>query len=397
MNLQELKQLYHTSDRGIYLQPIAIDLCGGNIKAALALTQILNWFFYANSTEIYKSDQELCDECYLNYENFRKQVKPVLKQLNFLKIEIKSTPPVTYYFLDIKALEKSLKSLSRQFGRKYRINSVENTELIRHKIPNQFGRKYQINSVENTEFYLYAKNNNKNNNKKYARESALGVKPKSERLNQNFLSDQTSLKANATTSLKNNSDLSAKESHQEPNATLNDKTPAKKLKAIYGLARGIKRAITENEQNEQPAEVISAQPLKEKPSASSQTSANKKRMLQASDKPANISDGLWSEYCEFRKARRQYYCEVSIKAHCEKIANFGELGEQSLKSSISNNWAGVFLPSPQKSPPQQSSSLFFSGSGLSAQTQRAFAEFLANETPKPPDKSEYIEFLEQEN
>lgn len=374
MNLQELKQLYSANSTGIYLQHSAIELCGGNIKAALALTQILNWFFYTNTTEIYKSDQELCDECYLNYENFRKQVKPALKQLNFLKIEIKSTPPITYYFLDIKALKKALKSLSRQLG-----------------------RKYQINSVENAEFYLYAKNNNKNNNKKYARESALGVKPKSERLNQNFLSDQTSLKANATTSLKNNSDLSAKESHQEPNATLNDKTPAKKRKSIYGLARGIKRAITENEQNEQPAEVISPEPLKEKPSAAPQASANKKRMLQASDKPTNISDGLWSEYCEFRKARRQYYCEVSIKAHCEKIANFGELGEQSLKNSISNNWAGVFLPSPQKSPPQQSSSLFFSGSGLSAQTQCAFAEFLANETPKPPDKSEYIEFLEQEN
>ena len=258
-------------------------------------------------------------------------------------------------------------------------------------------RKYPTRWVENTQSYLYRKNNNKNNNKKYARESALGVKPKSERLNQNFLSDQTSLKANATTNLKNNSDLSAKESHQEPNATLNDKTPAKKLKAIYGLARGIKRAITENEQNEQPAEVISAQPLKEKKPQATQTNPQTKRLLQASDKPANISEGLWSEYCEFRKARRQYYCEVSIKAHCEKIANFGEFGEQSLKNSISNNWVGVFLPSPQKSPPQQSSSPFFSGSGLSAQTQRAFAEFLANETPKPPDKSEYIEFLEQEN
>lgn len=389
MNLQELKQLYSANNTGIYLQPTAIDLCGGNIKAALALTQLLNWFFYTNSTEIYKSDQELCDECYLNYENFRKQVKPALKQLNFLKIEIKSTPPVTYYFLDIKALEKALKSLSRQLGRKYQINMAENTKLIWHKIPNQYGIKYQILPI--------CKNNNKNNNKKYARESALGVKPKSERLNQNFLSDQTSLKANSTTSLKNNSDLSAKESHQEPNATLNDKTPAKKRKSIYGLARGIKRAITENEQNEQPAEVISPEPLKEKPSAAPQTSANKKRLLQASDKPANISEDLWSEYCEFRKARRQYYCEVSIKAHCEKIANFGELGEQSLKSSISNNWVGVFLPSPQKSPPQQSSSPFFSNSGLSAQTQRAFAEFLANETPKPPDKSEYIEFLEQEN
>ena len=382
MNLQELKQLYSANNTGIYLQPTAIDLCGGNIKAALALTQLLNWFFYTNSTEIYKSDQELCDECYLNYENFKKQVKPALKQLNFLKIEIKSTPPVTYYFLDIKALEKSLKIVITP---------------IRHKIPNQLGRKYPINWVENTQFYLYAKNNNKNNNKKYARESALGVKPKSERLNQNFLSDQTSLKANATTSLKNNSDLSAKESAQTANACLNDKTPAKKRKSIYGLARGIKRAITENEQNEQPAEVISPEPLKEKPSAAPQTSANKKRLLQASDKPANISDGLWSEYCEFRKARKQYYCEVSIKAHCEKIANFAELGEQSLKNSISNNWVGVFLPSPQKSPPQQSSSPFFSNSGLSAQTQRAFAEFLANETPKPPDKSEYIEFLEQEN
>ena len=258
--------------------------------------------------------------------------------------------------------------------------------------------KYTTRCVENTRAYLYIKNNNKNNNKKYARESALGVKPKNEQpANENFSNDTTSLKANATTNLKNNSDLSAKESHQEPNATLNDKTPAKKLKAIYGLARGIKRAITENEQNEQPAEVISPEPLKEKPSAHPQTSANKKRLLQASDKPANISDGLWSEYCEFRKARKQYYCEVSIKAHCEKIANFAELGEQSLKNSISNNWVGVFLPSPQKSPPQQSSSPFFSGSGLSAQTQRAFAEFLANETPKPPDKSEYIELLEQEN
>lgn len=389
MNLQELKQLYSANNTGIYLQPTAIDLCGGNIKAALALTQLLNWFFYTNSTEIYKLDQEICDECYLKVENFRKQVKPALKQLNFLKIEIKSTPPVTYYFLDIKALEKALKSLSRQFGRKYQINLVENTKLKWHKIPNQNGIKYQILPI--------CKNNNKNNNKKYARESALGVKPKSERLNQNFLSDQTSLKANATTSLKNNSDLSAKESHQEPNATLNDKTPAKKRKSIYGLARGIKRAITENEQNEQPAEVISPEPLKEKPSAAPQTSANKKRLLQASDKPTNISEDLWSEYCEFRKARKQYYCEVSIKAHCEKIANFGELGEQSLKNSISNNWVGVFLPSPQKSPPQQSSSPFFSGSGLSEQTQRAFAEFLANETPKPPDKSEYIEFLEQEN
>ena len=251
--------------------------------------------------------------------------------------------------------------------------------------------------VENTKSYLYAKNNNKNNNKKYARESALGAQPKSKRLNQNFLSDQTSLKANATTSLKNNSDLSAKESHQEPNATLNDKTPAKKRKSIYGLARGIKRAITENEQNKQPAEAISPEPLKEKKPQATQTNPQAKRLLQASDKPANISDGLWSEYCEFRKARKQYYCEVSIKAHCEKIANFGEFGEQSLKNSISNNWVGVFLPSPQKSPPQQSSSPFFSGSGLSAQTQRAFAEFLANETPKPPDKSEYIEFLEQEN
>ena len=390
MNLQELKQLYSANNTGIYLQPIAIDLCGGNIKAALALTQLLNWFFYTNSTEIYKTDQDLCDECYLNYENFRKQVKPALKQLNFLKIEIKSTPPITYYFLDIKALEKALKSLSRQLGRKYQINSVENAELIRHKIPNQLGRKYQINSVENAEFYLYAKNNNKNNNKKYARESALGVEPKNAPLNENFSSD--------IASLKNNIDLSAKESHQEPNACLNDKTPAKKRKSIYGLARGIKRAITENEQNEQPAEVISPEPLKEKPSAAPQASANKKRLLQASDKPANINDGLWSEYCEFRKARRQYYCEVSIKAHCEKIANFGELGEQSLKNSISNNWVGVFLPSPQKSPPQQSSSPFFSGSGLSAQTQRAFAEFLANETPKPDlNKPEYIEFLEQEN
>lgn len=384
MNLQELKQLYSANNTGIYLQHTAIDLCGGNIKAALALTQLLNWFFYTNSTEIYKSDQELCDECYLNLENFRKQVKPALKQLNFLKIEIKSTPPVTYYFLDIKALEKALKSLSRQYGRKYQINMVENTKLIWHKIPNQYGRKYHILPI--------CKNNNKNNNKKYARESALGVKPKSERFNQNFLSDQTNLKANATTSLKNNSDLSAKESHQEPNATLNDKTPAKKRKSIYGLARGIKRAITENEQNEQPAEVKLPQPLKEKKPQTTQT----KRLLQASDKPANISDGLWSEYCEFRKVRKQYYCEVSIKAHCEKIANFGELGEQSLKNSISSNWVGVFLPSPQKSPPQQSSSPFFSNSGLSAQTQRAFAEFLANETPKPPDKSEYIEFLEQE-
>ena len=390
MNLQELKQLYSANNTGIYLQHTAIDLCGGNIKAALALTQLLNWFFYTNSTEIYKSDQELCDECYLNFENFRKQVKPALKQLNFLKIEIKSTPPTTYYFLDIKALEKALKSLSRQYGRKYQINMVENTKLIWHKIPNQYGRKYHILPI--------CKNNNKNNNKKYARESALGVKPKSERLNQNFLSDQTSLKANATTSLKNNSDLSAKESHQEPNTTLNDKTPAKKRKSIYGLARGIKRAITENEQNEQPAEVISPEPLKEKPSAAPQTSANKKRLLQASDKPTNISEDLWSEYCEFRKARKQYYCEVSIKAHCEKIANFGELGEQSLKNSISNNWVGVFLPSPQKSQPQHSSSPFFSGSGLSAQTQRAFAEFLANKTPKPDlNKPEYIEFLEQEN
>lgn len=119
MKLQELKQLYSANNTGIYLQPAAIDLCGGNIKAALALTQLLNWFFYTNSTEIYKLDQELCDECYLNFENFRKQVKPALKQLNFLKIEIKSTPPTTYYFLDIKALEKALKSLSRQNGIKY--------------------------------------------------------------------------------------------------------------------------------------------------------------------------------------------------------------------------------------------------------------------------------------
>lgn len=385
MKLQELKQLYSANNTGIYLQPAAIDLCGGNIKAALALTQLLNWFFYTNSTEIYKLDQELCDECYLNFENFRKQVKPALKQLNFLKIEIKSTPPTTYYFLDIKALEKALKSLSRQNGIKYHFKMAENTILKWHKIPNQNGIKYH--------FLPICKNNIKNNNKKYARESALGVKPKSERLNQNFLSDQTSLKANATTSLKNNSDLSAKESAQTANACLNDKTPAKKLKAIYGLARGIKRAITENEQNEQPAEVKLPQPLKEKKPQTTQT----KRLLQASDKPTNISEDLWSEYCEFRKARKQYYCEVSIKAHCEKIANFGELGEQSLKNSISNNWVGVFLPSPQKSPPQQSSSPFFSGSGLSAQTQRAFAEFLANETPKPPDKSEYIEFLEQEN
>lgn len=385
MNLQELKQFYSANNTGIYLQPTAIDLCGGNIKAALVLTQLLNWFFYTNSTEIYKSDQELCDECYLNFENFRKQVKPALKQLNFLKIEIKSTPPTTYYFLDIKALEEALKSLSRQLGRKYQINMAENTKLIWHKIPNQYGIKYHILPI--------CKNNNKNNNKKYARESALGVKPKSERLNQNFLSDQTSLKANATTSLKNNSDLGAKESAQTANACLNDKTPAKKLKAIYGLARGIKRAITENEQNEQPAEVKLPQPLKEKKPQTTQT----KRLLQASDKPANISEDLWSEYCEFRKARKQYYCEVSIKAHCEQIANFGELGEQSLKNSILNNWVGIFLPSPQKSPPQQSSSPFFSNSGLSAQTQRAFAEFLANETPKPPDKSEYIEFLEQEN
>ena len=110
-------------------------MCGGNIKAALALTQLLNWFFYTNSTEIYKSDQELCDECYLKVENFRKQVKPALKQLNFLKIEIKSTPPVTYYFLDIKALEKALKSLSRQLGRKYQINMAENTKSKWHKIP----------------------------------------------------------------------------------------------------------------------------------------------------------------------------------------------------------------------------------------------------------------------
>lgn len=377
MNLQELKNLYNASGRGIYLQPTAIDLCGGNIKAALALTQLLNWFFYTNSTEIYKSDQELCDECFFKIDNFKRQIKPALKQLNFLKTEIKNTPATTYYFLDIKALEKALKSLSAKKCRKYTTRCVENTQLY------------------------YAKNNNKNNiknnNKKYARESALGAQPKSERLNQNFLSDQTSLKANATTSLKNNSDLSAKESRQEPNATLNETQPAKKLKAIYGLARGIKRAITENEQNEQPAEVISAQPLREKAPQATQTNPQTKRLLQASDKPANISDGLWSEYCEFRKARKQYYCEVSIKAHCEKIANFGEFGEQSLKNSISNNWIGVFLPSPQKSPPQQSSSPFFSGSGLSAQTQRAFAEFLANETPKPPDKSEYIEFLEQEN
>nr|DAM95544.1 MAG TPA: hypothetical protein [Caudoviricetes sp.] len=385
MNLQELKQLYNTSDRGIYLQPTAVDLCGGNIKAALALTQLLNWFFYTNSTEIYKSDQELCDECYFKIDNFKRQIKPALKQLNFLKIELKNTPPTTYYFLDIKALEKSLKSLSAQKCRKYTIKSVENTQLNVYKIHNQKCRKYTIKSVENTQSYLYAKNNNKNNNKKYARESALGVKPKSERLNQNFLSDQTSF--------KNDSDLSAKESAQTANACLNDKTPAKKRKSIYGLARGIKRAITENEQNEQPAEVKLPQPLKEKKPQTTQT----RRLLQASDKPANISDNLWSEYCEFRKARKQYYCEVSIKAHCEKIANFGELGEQSLKNSISNNWVGVFLPSPPKSPPQQSSSPFFSGSGLSEQTQRAFAEFLANETPKPPDKSEYIEFLEQEN
>lgn len=377
MKLQELKQLYSANNTGIYLQPAAIDLCGGNIKAALALTQLLNWFFYTNSTEIYKLDQELCDECYLNFENFRKQVKPALKQLNFLKIEIKSTPPTTYYFLDIKALEKALKSLSRQNGIKYHFKMAENTILKWHKIPNQNGIKYHILPI--------CKNNIKNNNKKYARESALGVKPKSERLNQNFLSDQTSL--------KNNSDLGAKESAQTANACLNDKTPAKKLKAIYGLARGIKRAITENEQNEQPAEVKLPQPLKEKKPQTTQT----KRLLQASDKPANISEDLWSEYCEFRKARKQYYCEASIKAHCEKISNFGEFGEQSLKNSISNNWVGVFLPSPQKSPPQQSSSPFFSNSGLSAQTQRAFAEFLANETPKPPDKSEYIEFLEQEN
>ena len=366
MNLQELKQLYNTSDRGIYLQPTAINLCGGNIKAALALTQLLAWFFYTNRTEIYKSDQEFCDECFFKIDNFKRQIKPALKQLNFLKIELRNTPATTYYFLDIKALEKSLKSLSAK-------------KCI----------KYTTRCVENTQSYLYRKNNNKNNNKKYARESALGVKPKSERLNQNFLSDQTSL--------KNNSDLSAKESHQELNATLNDKTPAKKLKAIYGLARGIKRAITENEQNEQPAEVISAQSLKEKNPQTTQTNPQKRRLLQASDKPANISEDLWGEYCEFRKARRQYYCEVSIKAHCEKIVSFGEFGEQSLKNSILNNWVGVFLPYPQKSPPQQSSSPFFSGAGLSAQTQRAFAEFLANETPKPPDKSEYIEFLEQEN
>ena len=375
MKLQELKQLYNANNTGIYLQPTAIDLCGGNIKAALALTQLLNWFFYTNTTTIYKSDQELCDECFIKIDNFKRQIKPALKQLNFLKIELKNTPATTFYFLDLKAFKKSLKSLSAKMGIKYTTRCVENTQP-----------------------YLYAKNNNKNNNKKYARESALGAHPKSERFNQNFSNSITSLKANATTSLKNNSDLSAKESHQEPNATLNDKTPAKKQKSIYGLARGIKRAITENEQNEQPAEVISPEPLKEKPSAHPQASANKKRLLQASDKPANISDGLWSEYCEFRKARRQYYCEVSIKAHCEKIANFGEFGEQSLKNSISNNWIGVFLPSPQKSPPQQSSSPFFSGSGLSAQTQRAFAEFLTNETPKPDlNKPEYIEFLEQEN
>lgn len=397
MNLQELKQLYLSDKQGIYLTPTAVHLCGGDVKAAIVVSWLLYWFFRSEKTAIYKTDQELCDECYLNYENFRKQVKPVLKQLNFLKIEIKSAPPVTYYFLDIKALEKALKSLSRQLGRKCQINMAENTKLIRHKIPNQLGRKYQINSVENAEFYLYTQNNNTNNNTKYARESALGVKPKSERLNQNFLSDQTSLKANATTILKNNNDLSAKESAQTANACLNDKTPAKKRKSIYGLARGIKRAITENEQNEQPAEVISLEPLKEKSSAAPQTSANKKRLLQASDKPANISVDLWSEYCEFRKAKKQYYCEVSIKAHCEKIASFGALGEQSLKNSISNNWVGVFLPSGQKSPPQQNSSPFLSNSGLSAQTQRAFAEFLANETPKPPDKSEYIEFLEQKN
>lgn len=219
MKLQELKQLYSANNTGIYLQPAAIDLCGGNIKAALALTQLLNWFFYTNSTEIYKLDQELCDECYLNFENFRKQVKPALKQLNFLKIEIKSTPPTTYYFLDIKALEKALKSLSRQNGIKYHFKMAENTILKWHKIPNQNGIKYH--------FLPICKNNIKNNNKKYARESALGVKPKSERLNQNFLSDQTSLKANATTSLKNNSDLSAKESAQTANACLNDKPPPK--------------------------------------------------------------------------------------------------------------------------------------------------------------------------
>lgn len=380
MNLQELKQLYNTSDRGIYLQPTAINLCGGNIKAALALTQLLNWFFYTNSTEIYKSDQELCDECFFKIDNFKRQIKPALKQLNFLKIELRNTPATTYYFLDIKALEKSLKSLSAKKCIKY---------TTMDKIHNKMCRKYTTRCVENTQSYLYRKNNNKNNNKKYARESALGVKPKSERLNQNFLSDQTSL--------KNNSDLSAKESAQTANACLNEETPAKKLKAIYGLARGIKRAITENEQNEQPAEVISAQPLKEKNPQTTQTNPQKRRLLQASDKPANISEDLWGEYCEFRKARRQYYCEVSIKAHCEKIVSFGEFGEQSLKNSISNNWVGVFLPSPQKSPPQQSSSPFFSGAGLSAQTQRAFAEFLANETPKPPDKSEYIELLEQEN
>ena len=367
MELQELKQLYSANNTGIYLQHSAIELCGGNIKAALALTQILNWFFYTNSTEIYKSDQELCDECFIKIDNFKRQIKPALKQLNFLKIELKNTPARTFYFLDLKAFKKSLKSLSAKMGIKYTTRCVENTQP-----------------------YLYAKNNNKNNNKKYARESALGVEPKNAPLNENFSSD--------IASLKNDIDLSALESEQKANACLNDKTPAKKLKAIYGLARGIKRAITENEQNEQPAEVISPEPIKEKPSASSQTSANKKRLLQASDKPANISEQVWGEYCEFRKARKQYYCEVSIKAHCEKIANFGELGEQSLKNSISNNWVGVFLPSPQKSPPQQSSSPFFSGSGLSAQTQRAFAEFLANETPKPDlNKPEYIEFLEQEN
>ena len=395
MNLQELKQLYNTSDRGIYLQPTAINLCGGNIKAALALTQLLNWFFYTNSTKIYKSDQELCDECFFKIDNFKRQIKPALKQLNFLKIELRNTPATTYYFLDIKALEKSLKSLSAKKCIKYTTRCVENTQQDVYKIHNKMCRKYTTRCVENTRAYLYIKNNNKNNNKKYARESALGVKPKNEQpANENFSNDTTSLKANATTNLKNNSDLSAKESAQTANACLNDKTPAKKLKAIYGLARGIKRAITENEQNEQPAEAISAQPIKEK---APQTNPQTKRLLQASDKPANISDALWGEYCEFRKARKQYYCEVSIKAHCEKIANFGEFGEQSLKNSISNNWDGVFLPSPQKSPPQQSSSPFFSGSGLSAQTQRAFAEFLANETPKPPDKSEYIEFLEQEN
>lgn len=109
----------------------------GSTTAGILLSQLMYWF--SKKDKIYKTDAEIMQETLLT-DNELKTAKKKIKAVSFVSVTREGVPAKTYYAIDWKAYEKTVRDIAEQLAQ---TRLVESTKLDGSNPPNKKGRNDQ--------------------------------------------------------------------------------------------------------------------------------------------------------------------------------------------------------------------------------------------------------------